>query len=627
MDFPSGSIVALRGAILVMALAAMVPARAFCASSGRSRESAEEDAFRKAGAAVARSVVRIQTVGGIDRVGGLLTGTAATTGVVVSEDGYIVSSAFNFIAKPTTILVQVPGGHAFPARQVATDHLRMLTLLKTEASGLVPLRARGDKGKRVRPGQWVIAVGRTYDSPDASVSVGIVSAINRVWGKAIQTDAKVSPVNYGGPLVDIAGEVVGVIVPLSPSGKEETAGVEWYDSGIGFAVPFEDVLASVERLKKGKDLSPGLLGVTFKEHGIDERPVIDVVRYDSPAERAGLKPGDVLSEIDGQPIGRFDEIKMALGRKYAGDRVEVVATRGDSRIRVEMQLVDALHPFEPGFLGILPSRVSGSGARGVLVRFVFPRSAAETAGIASGDRVRKWNGTDVADAEQLASLVRRTKPGKSATVVILRSSAEKTVQVKVTADVDEIPPESSGIPCAGSGNQTSREEYARQGSRIERSWEETQDRTFPRQAAGRGQPGLLGLRSGILFRRRFVGTRRLDPADGRRDEVRNPFPLAALLRRTTAHYCFAGARGSYGLQSQRSRGSTAGSRALFENLPSRPKPGCRPRIFYGRGLRQRVRLRQPRTNSRTCDCCRIDCCPAAGRPSKLSVSILLFLRR
>ena len=68
-------------------------------------------------------------------------------------------------------------------------------------------------------GQWAIAVGRTYDSPEPSVSVGIVSAVNRVWGKAIQTDAKVSPVNYGGPLIDVAGDALGVIVPLSPDGK------------------------------------------------------------------------------------------------------------------------------------------------------------------------------------------------------------------------------------------------------------------------------------------------------------------------------------------------------------------------------------------------------------------------
>src|SRR5438045_3720475 len=82
-----------------------------------------------------------------------------------------------------------------------------------------------------------LALGRTWASADAppSVSVGIISALDRIWGKAVQTDAKVSPVNYGGPLVDVQGRVQGILVPASPRGQDETAGHEWYDSGIGFA--------------------------------------------------------------------------------------------------------------------------------------------------------------------------------------------------------------------------------------------------------------------------------------------------------------------------------------------------------------------------------------------------------
>jgi len=72
--------------------------------------------------------------------------------------------------------------------------------------------------------------------------VGILSATNRIWGKAVQTDAKISPGNYGGPLIDIRGNVIGILVPLSPQGQGEVAGAEWYDSGIGFAVPLNDML-------------------------------------------------------------------------------------------------------------------------------------------------------------------------------------------------------------------------------------------------------------------------------------------------------------------------------------------------------------------------------------------------
>ncbi len=424
-------------AIFIAAAAVHALSRPAQASSERSVDAAEEQAFRRAALSVGKSVVRIQTVGGVDRVGEMLTGTAATTGVVVSEDGFIVSSAFNFVSKPSTILIQVEGERPFTARLVATDHLRMLTLLKIDVAGLIPLRPA--HGKKAEVGQWAIAVGRTYDSRDPSVSVGIVSAVNRVWGKAIQTDAKVSPVNYGGPLIDVAGDALGVVVPLSPSAKQEASGVEWYDSGIGFAIPMDDVLASAARLKRGKDLYPGLLGVNMKEGGIDERPTIDHVRFDSPAERAGFKAGDIFAEIDGRPVGRHDEVKQVLGRKYAGDKVAIVVRRGGSSIRAEATLTDALPPYEPGFLGILPAREAVQGERGVVVRFVFPHSAAASAGIAAGDRIEKWNGKEVVGAEQLASAVRRLRPGAAAAAVIFHGGARRTVDVKLTPDVEAIP--------------------------------------------------------------------------------------------------------------------------------------------------------------------------------------------
>ena len=109
----------------------------------------------------------------------------------------------------------------------------------------------------------------------AAVSIGIISALSRVWGKAIQTDAKISPINYGGPIIDIQGRVQGILIPASPRGEDETAGFEWYDSGIGFAIPMEDILAVLPRLKKGKDLHKGILGIAMKNpqdiYGVSKR--------------------------------------------------------------------------------------------------------------------------------------------------------------------------------------------------------------------------------------------------------------------------------------------------------------------------------------------------------------------
>ena len=160
-------------------------------------ESKEEIALKQAAALVAPALVRIETVGGLDRVGQVLTVTGPTTGLVVSPDGFVISSAFNFAARPASILVTLADGRRLAATQIATDKVKMLTLLKVDAQNLpVPVAA---PAASFRVGQWALALGKTLDETP-SVSVGIVSALNRIWGKALQTDAKVSPVNYGGPL-------------------------------------------------------------------------------------------------------------------------------------------------------------------------------------------------------------------------------------------------------------------------------------------------------------------------------------------------------------------------------------------------------------------------------------------
>src|SRR5262249_60057022 len=148
------------------------------------------------------------------------------------------------------------------AKMVATDTTRMIALLKIEATGLpVPVAA---PKKEIKIGQTALALGRTLE-PDLnkspSVSEGIISAVERIWGKALQTDAKVSPTNYGGPLVDLEGRVMGILVPASPHAEGETAGIEWYDSGIGFAVPLEDGFAVLPRLKQGQELKKGVLAI------------------------------------------------------------------------------------------------------------------------------------------------------------------------------------------------------------------------------------------------------------------------------------------------------------------------------------------------------------------------------
>jgi serine protease Do len=268
--FVNSSIIGSVAAILAALVCGALFEHVGC-SQEASLDEALEAAVKAAVASVAPCVVQIQTVGGQEFIGSgreaVQRGQGPTTGLIVGSDGWILSSSFNFANRPTAITVHLPGSREpAVAKLVAQDRSRQVTLLKVTATGL-PTPKVAPKNA-IKLGQWAIAVGRTLGpSPSAppSVSLGIISALDRIWGKAIQTDCKVSPVNYGGPLIDLQGQVLGLLVPLSPRGEDETAGVEWYDSGIGFAVPLEDLLQRLPSLQAGRDLLPGRLGVRFKD--------------------------------------------------------------------------------------------------------------------------------------------------------------------------------------------------------------------------------------------------------------------------------------------------------------------------------------------------------------------------
>jgi serine protease Do len=373
-------------------------------ASAQDVNDATEAAMKAAAAKVAPSVVRIETSGGAEAIWGsgrkgpevmFRRGVGASTGLVVDPDGYILTSTFNFVGKPTDIFVTVPGRPRTVAKVIGSDPTRMLTMLKIDQTGL-PVPPAYPK-KDVEVGMWSIAVGRTLDpepSHPPSINGGIVSATNRVWGKAIQSDAKISPVNYGGPLLAIDGRVMGVIVPISPTSEEETAGFEWYDVGIGFAVPFEDVLKVVPKLKAGTPDKPvtlkaGMLGITFREP--DQFSVgctIDTVAPNTPADTVGLKPGDNVVEADGKPVLNQAQLLHALRPKYEGETVSLKVKRGDKVEEYkDIKLAAALAAGDAGFLGVLLMR--DDPEPGAEVRFVYPKSAAERAKLEPGDRIMK----------------------------------------------------------------------------------------------------------------------------------------------------------------------------------------------------------------------------------------------
>jgi len=430
----------LFGAVLAAATAlwASSIAAAELPTPSADLEERHDQAFQAAVARAAPAVVRIETVGGLERVSDVLFGTGPTTGLIVDPKGYIVSSAFNFSNKPTSILVRMPDGSRKPAQLVATDHNRMIVLLKVDVDKPLPV-AETVAEKEIRVGQWAIAVGRTFDSDKPNLSVGVVSARERIWGKAIQTDAKVSPNNYGGPLLDIRGRVMGVLVPLSPQAGSEVAGVEWYDSGIGFAIPIESILQALPRLMKGEDLKPGVAGINLAGNLYLGDAVLGPVQANSPAAEAGLKAGDKVVEIDGRPVARAADVKMAISRRYAGDKVSLVIDRKGQRISVDLVLVDKLEPFQHAFLGVLPMR---DGPRnGTRVRFVFPESPAAKAGLKTGDIILGAAGKPLKGADELREELGALKVGTRVELQIRRNGRDLSVAAELAALPDQLPAE------------------------------------------------------------------------------------------------------------------------------------------------------------------------------------------
>ena len=400
-------------------------------------EALEEEAFKAATAIADPSIVQIQTIGGLDVVGELIAGTGPTTGVIISPDGEIITSSFNFSSKPSSIIVTLSDGRKFPADVVASDLVRQVTLVKIQQSGLVPMVPAPRKELQV--GQWTIALGRTYDVAFPNLSVGILSALNRIWGKAVQTDAKISPANYGGPLVDLQGRCIGILVPMSPQGDDESIGVEWYDAGIGFAVPLEEIIAQLPTLRKGENIRPGRMGVTYEDKGpVSGEAIAKDIRPNSPAEQAGMQPGDVIIEANGQKIERIPQMKTVLGPLSAGSELSLVVKRDGKELPLQMKLAAEIPPLELPMLGILPARSQTPEQKGVTLRYVFPGSPAAKAGLLAGDSIEKLNGQEITSASQLASSVEKLRVGARVTVAVRR---EKGTTEEITLELAALTPE------------------------------------------------------------------------------------------------------------------------------------------------------------------------------------------
>ena len=261
-----------------------------------------------------------------------------TTGIVLTADGWILLSRFSLNFDPTTVLVTVPGRGTFHAARAGEDTSRGIALVKIDVDGLpVPTFVSPDE---IRVGQWAFALGRTFATDEPTVHIGIVSKKNRLFGRALQIDAYTSPANYGGPVVDVHGRVLGIAVPLSPSGRN--AAVEWYDSGIGFAVTIANIPGLLARMQQGHVLQRAWLGVQLELSHLGPGAKISGTPKDGLAARSDLRKGDVIVEVDGVTVANGPHFQMLLSSRMGGDPVRLtVLKKSGERIEVgPLELLD-----------------------------------------------------------------------------------------------------------------------------------------------------------------------------------------------------------------------------------------------------------------------------------------------
>jgi serine protease Do len=335
------------------------------------------------------------------------------SGVIISSDGYIVTN-HHVVDGSTDIKVSLSDKREYTARVVGTDSKTDLAVLKIDQTGL-PALTFADSS-RVQIGDVVLAVGNPFGVGQA-VSMGIVSATGRGglgiedYEDFIQTDAAINPGNSGGALVNADGRLIGINTAImSRSGGNQ---------GVGFAIPINMARNVTDQIIRGGKVSRAFLGVMIQPVTPDlakifklaksEGALISEVTPNSPAERAGLKAGDVVTKIDDRSVPDSRALQLMIGEMSPGRNVRLAVMRDGAERQHSVTLAE-----QPGERSETASTGGGTSAdrvldgvslerntKGLGVRRVDPNSAAAQAGLEQGDVILEVNRQPVATVDQL----------------------------------------------------------------------------------------------------------------------------------------------------------------------------------------------------------------------------------
>lgn len=364
------------------------------------------------------------------------------SGILISKDGEILTN-YHVVRSADTIKVKLADQSEHEARLIGKDDRTDLALIKVRKSGGNMPFAKLGASAQLEVGDWVMAIGNPFGL-EHTVTAGIVSAKGRVIGAGpydnfIQTDASINPGNSGGPLINAAGEVIGVNSAIfSQSGG---------NVGIGFAIPIDLAKKVAEQLRKNGRVVRGWLGVRAQDVtatmaqslGLTRSPaemaVVTEVTEGSPAAEAGIKTGDIIVEFNGKPVPRSHDFPGVIADTAPGQRIalKIVREKKEQTVAVKIgELADEdpnqqLEARDPE-LGLRVQRITPEGARrlglsssrGVLVMEVQPGSPADQVGIEPADVIREVNQRPVTNVKEFERATRQGRRGDRILLLVQR---------------------------------------------------------------------------------------------------------------------------------------------------------------------------------------------------------------